>query len=625
MKFLILILGFCLAISFKLNINRSKLSFERKGLLNSEFNNNRVVSGFESEFESDDMDADSVEEGNSANEAIKKGRLFGKLGNALDKAASTVGKGITNTAKSVGNGIVDTAKAIDKGVTTAANTVGNGVKSAVNTVDKAIDKNIVNPVVNTAKEIGKDINNNIIKPIDKAFDKVGDGINKNIIKPIDKAIDNVGHDINKNLINPISNGVNQFVNSIGNNQNPQYHTGLLPSNNNFPSFNHNQNNNNGYHTGLLPNPNQHHTGLLPNPNQHQTGLIPTPNNNDKNSKFSKLFDNTDKKKTCSSKSENKAKEDEKKSGTENSNLPFAKPHSTKEYGTGNIAYMFDYLDSCLKDEIVKAFDKVYNEARSIPSNPVTDIYSLQNQIKVLKGMGHSNIISDAELNSGNNELFSKLLSKLNPKFNINSYNVGINIEQITNIMSQWGWVNSTPTYGENPIKELFDRYDWNGNGRLDPREFIFFSIIENKGIFEKTSQKNHYKDVIETILEPIFSFADCNDEGKVTSEQLWKTFEKLKCKSRFDIFSCTLKGSDQSYRTSSVNDLIIKNSKEFEGYLNKNEFIKGILLGFWDRQTTSTEILKGDEKAKKNERWTNNGEKDKECEEIKKVHEAITK
>jgi len=279
----------------------------------------------------------------------------------------------------------------------------------------------------------------------------------------------------------------------------------------------------------------------------------------------------------------------------------------------------------MQNEFTKAFDKVYSEAKSIQSNPATDIYSLQNQLKVLRSMGNPNIISDAELNTGNTELFSKILSKLNPKFNINSYNVGINIEQITNIMTQWGWTKSSPTYGENPIKELFDRYDWNGNGRLDPREFIFFSIAENKGIFEKSSSKNPFKDVIETLLEPIFSFADCNDEGKVTSEQLWKTFEKLKCKKKYDIFTCALKGSDQSYRTSSVNDLIIKNSKEIEGYLNKNEFIKGILLGYWDRQTTNTEILKGDEKAKKNERWMNNGEKDKECEEIKKVHEALTK
>jgi hypothetical protein len=72
------------------------------------------------------------------------------------------------------------------------------------------------------------------------------------------------------------------------------------------------------------------------------------------------------------------------------------------------------------------------------------------------------------------------------------------------------------------------------------------------------------------------------------------------------------------YRSTSCNDLILKNAKEKQGYLNKKEFSLGILLGFWDRQVGKTHFLKDNQRNDKNSRWSPNGKIDLFCEKMKK-------
>jgi hypothetical protein len=59
----------------------------------------------------------------------------------------------------------------------------------------------------------------------------------------------------------------------------------------------------------------------------------------------------------------------------------------------------------------------------------------------------------------------------------------------------------------------------------------------------------------------------------------------------------------ESIRTAAINDFVLKNSKLKEGYVNREEFKQGILLGFWDRQTEKTGVLTGDERTMKSFRW----------------------
>jgi len=55
------------------------------------------------------------------------------------------------------------------------------------------------------------------------------------------------------------------------------------------------------------------------------------------------------------------------------------------------------------------------------------------------------------------------------------------------------------------------------------------------------------------------------------------------------------------------------------GQLNSFDFIQGILLGYWSRQTDEKKIYTDDTKSLLDTRWLNSGEKDKNCEEINKL------
>jgi hypothetical protein len=62
-----------------------------------------------------------------------------------------------------------------------------------------------------------------------------------------------------------------------------------------------------------------------------------------------------------------------------------------------------------------------------------------------------------------------------------------------------------------------------------------------------------------------------------------------------------------------MNDFILKNMKTYEGYVNKQEFQLGILLGFWDRQIDSQKVFCDDCQSMKNSRWDIKGNVDKVC------------
>jgi len=162
-----------------------------------------------------------------------------------------------------------------------------------------------------------------------------------------------------------------------------------------------------------------------------------------------------------------------------------------------------------------------------------------------------------------------------------------------------------------------DRYDFDGDGRLNPREFIIMSIIHNKNVLGTTC-KHCYNDIITKKIDPIFRFLDCNNDGKINSEDMWANFEGLKRapanSGKYNIYGCTIKG--KKYRTGSMNDFIIKNMKSFDGYLTKEEFRAAVLLGYWDRQTDIEKIYPDDTRTFKQLRWGTDGGTDVVCQRI---------
>ena len=380
------------------------------------------------------------------------------------------------------------------------------------------------------------------------------------------------------------------------------------------------------------------------PNPVQTGMVQNTNpvSADSNeirriqaAKWQNLFKTIDRKQTCSKSEEaKKHKKAEKKDINQylHNGLPFAKASwDEKHFGGDAAGYYFDYLDSCWRKLIVDSFKLTYLEAKKVQDNGLEDPYSVENQLKAYSSMGlESKIPQEIFFNKGPNtqRQMEEILAKINPKFNADIFSYGITYSQLRTILKDWNWISPAMVDYADPAKNVLDKYDYDGNGRLDPREFLFFSIKENlKLLGDKQVRKNFYDKIIDNILEPFFVFADCDGDGIIDAENIWFSSQILSCRHpvNFDIYKCDAKSgdADSDYRTSSVNDLVLKNMKQSEAFLNKQEFYKGILLGFWDRQVSPRGVMEGDEINGKYLRWggigANFGEIDTECQQIKRV------
>lgn len=352
-------------------------------------------------------------------------------------------------------------------------------------------------------------------------------------------------------------------------------------------------------------------------------------------KWKTLFKTIDRKQTCTqSEQARKNKKVQEKDNNQylHNGLPFAKASwDEKHFGGDAAGYYFDYLDACWRKQIVDTFKLIYGEAKKVPDTPLEDPYSVENQLKAYSSMGlESKIPQEIFFNKGSDtqRQMEGLLSKINPKFNVDIYAHGITYPQLRKILKDWNWITPAMADYSDPAKHILDKFDYDGNGRLDPREFLFFSIKENlKMLGDKQQRKNFYDKIIDAVLEPFFVYADCDGDGIIDAENIWFTSQILSCRHpvNFDIYKCDAKSgdADSDYRTSSVNDLVLKNMKQSEAFLSKQEFYKGILLGFWDRQVSPRGVMDADELNGKYLRWggvgPNFGELDTECQQIKRV------
>lgn len=324
-------------------------------------------------------------------------------------------------------------------------------------------------------------------------------------------------------------------------------------------------------------------------------------------KWKTLFKTMDRSQSCS-KSE-KSKITRKKSEKDrnmflHNGLPFSKPSwNEKHFGGNEVGYYFDYLDPCWQKPISQIFKNLYEEAKKMPDDPVADPYSLENQLKALASSGLGDKISHELFYHTGSEVVKfqeDAMVSVNPKFNPGIFAIGITYVQLSHLLKEWNWVPAKMADYSDPAKHVLDKYDWDGNGRLDPREFIFYSIKENKQMLtDKIIRKFFYTDFVENILDPFFAYADCDGDGVIDAENIWFASELLTCRNpvKWDIYKCDAKAGDSNsdYRTSAVNDLVLKNERTVDGFLNREEFYSGILLGFWDRQVSPRGVLEGDE------------------------------
>jgi len=203
----------------------------------------------------------------------------------------------------------------------------------------------------------------------------------------------------------------------------------------------------------------------------------------------------------------------------------------------------------------------------------------------------------------------KIVSSNSKVFNENAFKVGITAPMVYALVQAWKW-NYNPAEFD-WARKLLDKYDFDGDGRLNPREFIIFTIIHNKNSLG--SCENCYNDIVNKKIDPIYTFVDCDNDNKVSAEDMWENLQNLKRANtaKANIYQCTLK--NKKFRTTSMNDFILKNMWDNDGFVSKNEFRVGILLGYWDRQTDPDKIYPDDTRTFKKLRWGDSGEQDIVC------------
>jgi len=192
------------------------------------------------------------------------------------------------------------------------------------------------------------------------------------------------------------------------------------------------------------------------------------------------------------------------------------------------------------------------------------------------------------------------LKRFTQNFDDEIYNLSVNTVQVNKAMQLFKW-NTDPA-NLNSAKEFVTKYDMNFDGRLNYRELILGSIYHNKQLIGMPSPICDlcYFDIGKT-LDAIFLYLDCDNDGFLSAEEMWTNLPKMnRSTAEWNIFQF---GIDESIRTASINDFILKNSETRDGHLSRREFRIGLLLGFWDRQTEQRRILDDSSKTMRNLRW----------------------
>lgn len=253
----------------------------------------------------------------------------------------------------------------------------------------------------------------------------------------------------------------------------------------------------------------------------------------------------------------------------------------KKWGYGPTAYLIDYLDPIFLNDIVFDFKKIYSELSAF-SNKDNDLYE---DVLSLKKLDPTGKITD--------------LKKLNPNYESGIYEHSINSVQVNYAMTTWNWYHEK---NKNSAKQFILDYDINGDGRLTPRELFLGLIVNHKS---KNLLCYNCLLLVKKKISAMFEYFDCAGNGYINSEILWQLLPNLtRNETRWNIFSINNKNN---IRSDCVNDFIIKNGLTKPGYVSKDEFVNGILLAYWDRQTNDKGVVDSDVRNLKSLRWKENG------------------
>lgn len=298
-------------------------------------------------------------------------------------------------------------------------------------------------------------------------------------------------------------------------------------------------------------------------------------------------------------------------------------------GNNDSSYFFDFLDNVFLNPILTRFNALIVEMTKLErySNSFEDPYSL-------------NMLLYGKFDLSVNE--KDLLLQYRKLFpSIDDFDLFNNFTptQVFLAYKKFKWGTATKELENNSVNyimSIFDKYDFDGSGRLSPHELISMVIRENikyesmsiveaemnkssdSGSFfnlftsnNNSNQCQHcFKDFVEKELSVIFNYIDCNRSLSIMSEEIWEGFRFFKVENKkYDLYSCN------NVRTSSTNDFVLKAMKKVKAHVNFEEFSKGILLGYANRYVSQKQVLKVNDESLsfKNSRWGNNGLLDLNC------------
>jgi len=275
-------------------------------------------------------------------------------------------------------------------------------------------------------------------------------------------------------------------------------------------------------------------------------------------------------------------------GSKNKKRPF---WWVKQWGYGPAAYFFDYIDPVMKLKTVVEFKLVYDAMTKFPQadSEFPDPFDFK-----------------AMISQDNAKLSKKMvlaLKKFTQNFDENIFNASVNAVQVNKGLKVFKWASDPAN--PNMASKFVKKYDMNFDGRLNYRELILGSIYHNQqlvGLPSPICEFCYFE--VGKLIDAIFLYLDCDNDGYLSAEEMWHNLPKMnRTTEQWNMFSF---GNEDSIRTASINDFILKNGKGKDGYVSRREFRVGLLLGFWDRQTETTKILEDDSRNLKNLRWKEN-------------------
>lgn len=273
----------------------------------------------------------------------------------------------------------------------------------------------------------------------------------------------------------------------------------------------------------------------------------------------------------------------------------------KKFGHGPVSYLFDYLDPVFKSDFIKETNMILKAINNFKKED-TEAYYDKFNLHLIAPKGNR-LADDADFKA------------INEKFSKEIYDLSINSVQLNQALPQWGWI--IPSNAADPAYDFIVKYDVNGDGRLSPSELILGDIWNNKNREGLYCYACYH--LIAKKIGAIFDYVDCQGKGYLMAEELWQKLSSIKRKdNRWNIF----RGGEKSIRSSCVNDLVLKNSYTIDGALTKNEFVSGILLGFWHRILNDKGVVENESRSLKDLRWSNNGQVDNKLAEYNSANRS---